>query len=188
MPTKKILILPFALSIISHALILSATGLVDFGHGNRNNEDTITVNLEEVEDLKESAKDKKDKNEQTFSPLPLTEPETGDELSENAVELDNPDTEYASYLTKIKKKIENIWSYPRQAFERKKEGISTVKFTLDKSGKLLGNRIVNSSGYYPLDREALDAVRASAPYEPFPNDINLSRLHILASFRYRLVK
>jgi len=189
MSSKKIIILPVVISFIGHALLISATGLVDIGLRDEKKENIVTVNLEEVAIPKYRAKDK---NQRTFVPLPLTtEIETGDELSENSentVELDNQDTEYAAYLKKIKKKIENIWSYPRQAFEREKEGISTVKFSLDKSGKLLASRIIKSSGYDLLDRETISVIRAAAPYESFPPDINFSRLHILATFHYSLLK
>lgn len=104
------------------------------------------------------------------------------------VDIDSQDERYAPYLKKIKIKVENIWSYPHQAFERRKEGISTVRFSLDQSGKLGASRIIKSSGYDLLDREALSAVRSAAPYEHFPQDINLSRLHIIASFQYRLLE
>src|SRR3989304_6687158 len=189
MSSKKIIILPVVISLIGHALLISATGLVDIRLGNEKKEGIITVNLEEVAAPKYRAKDK---NQHTFVPLPLTtEIETGDELSENSentVELDDPDTEYETYLKKIKKKIENIWSYPRQAFEREKEGISTVKFSLDKSGKLLASRIIKSSGYDLLDKETISVIRAAAPYESFPPDIIFFSLHILATFHYSLLK
>jgi len=189
MSSKKIIILPVVISFIGHALLISATGLVDIRLGNEKKESVITVNLEEFAIPEYHAKDK---NQHTFVHVPLTtEPEPGDELSENSentVELDSQDTEYATYLKKIKKKIESIWSYPRQAFERKKEGTSTVKFSLDKSGKLLASRIIKSSGYDLLDKETISVIRAAAPYESFPPDINFSRLHILATFHYSLLK
>ena len=189
MSSKKIIILPVVISFIGHALLISATGLVDIRFGNEEKERIITVSLMEVAAPKYRAKDQ---NQHIVAPAPLTtEIETGDELSENSentVELDSQDTEYATYLKKIKKKIESIWSYPRQAFERKKEGTSTVKFSLDKSGKLLASRIIKSSGYDLLDKETMSAIRAAAPYESFPPDINFSKLHILATFHYSLLK
>lgn len=187
MSSKKIIILPVVISLIGHALLISATGLVDIRFGNEEKERIITVSLMEAAAPKYRAKDQ---NQRTFVPAPLTT-EPGDELSENSentVELDNPNTKYAFYLTKIKKKIENIWSYPRQAFEREKEGTSTVKFSIDRSGKLLASRIIKSSGYDLLDKETMSVIRAAAPYESFPPDINFSRLHILATFHYSLLK
>ncbi|HLA28366.1 MAG TPA: energy transducer TonB [Syntrophales bacterium] len=189
MSSKKIIILSVVISLIGHALLISAAGLVDIRLRKEKKESIITVNMEEISAPKYRANDK---NRHTVVPLSLaTEIETGDELSENwenTVELDSPDKEYAAYLKKIKRKIENIWSYPRQAFEREKEGTSTVKFSLDKSGKLLASRVIKSSGYDLLDKETISAIRAAAPYESFPPDINFSRLHILATFHYSLLK
>ncbi|MDO9585686.1 MAG: energy transducer TonB [Syntrophales bacterium] len=187
MPSKKILILPFAVSIISHALLLSATGLVDFGHGSRNKEDAFTVDLRKVEELKE-AKAENENVKDGFPQLNSMKAAKNNGLPEETVSLNSSDKRYAPYLIKIKKKIGKIWSYPRQASERKKEGTTKVRFSLDKNGKLVESRIVSSSGHDLLDREALDVVRAAAPYEPFPININLSRLHILAAFHYRLLK
>ncbi len=179
MASKKFLILPVVISLIGHALLISATGLVDMRSGNRKQESIFTVNLEDVHDRREEAKE-------IFSPPPPPEPEKESGLSENTVQINNPGTKYASYLKGIKKKIENIWSYPRQASERKKEGTNTIKFSLDKNGRLVASRIIKSSGDSLLDRETMNAIRSASPYDPFPGDINLSRLHILATFHYRL--
>jgi protein TonB len=187
MAAKKIIILSIVFSIIIHALILSATGVVGMSAGDRLKDKAIVVDLQKTEDPEHSqAQGVKSK-----SGSPLFDPPGAayeESATEETISLDSADKRYAPYLKKIKIKIEKTWSYPRQAFEQKKEGISMVRFSLDKRGKLLGNRIVSSSGYDPLDWEALNAIRASAPYEPFPNNINLSRLHIMASFRYQLLK
>ncbi len=187
MPSKKILILSLAVSIISHALILSATGLMSIGAGSRTNDKTIVVDLQKTEhpdpDKAEDVKMEKD-----IPPAVSVEAASFEDVAEETIELESSDELYAPYLRKIKIRIERVWTYPRPAFAQKKEGVSTVKFSLNKNGRLLGSRIVNSSGYEPLDREALNAITASAPYDPFPGELKLSRLHIMASFRYRLIK
>jgi outer membrane biosynthesis protein TonB len=38
-----------------------------------------------------------------------------------------------------------------------------------------------------LDEGALGVVRRAAPFEPLPGGYSLSRLHIVASFSYKLV-
>jgi TonB family protein len=187
MPSKKIIILPLAVSIISHTLLLSATGLIDFGHGSRNKEDVITVDLRKVEELKEAQAENENVIDGFHQPNSVKDA-INDGLSEETVSLNSSEKRYAPYLIKIKNKISKIWSYPSQASERKKEGTTKVRFSLDKDGKLVKSIIISSSGYTLLDREALDVVRAAAPYEPFPININLSRLHILATFQYRLLK
>lgn len=186
MPTKKILTLSIVVSIIIHALVLSATGLVDIGLGIRIKDSTITFDLQKTEELK-TDQTEYEKIETNLPPLNHLEDELDNGLLEDTVSLNSDDERYASYLIKIKKKIDKNWSYPPQASEQKKEGTTTVKFSLNKNGKLVKSRIVSSSGHDVLDREALDVVRAAAPYEPFPTNINLSRLHILAAFHYRLL-
>lgn len=186
MGAKKILILPIVVSIIIHALILSATGLVSIRTGGRTKDDIITVDLKRAEEFKVNATEY-EKNESSLPPLNPSEAASNEGFPEETVSLDSSDERYAPYLTKIKEKIEEIWSYPHKAFERKIEGISTVRFSIDKSGKLVTNRIIKSSGYDVLDREAVSVVRAATPFEPFPQSIVLSRLHILATFRYRLM-
>lgn len=185
MPSKKFLILSVVISLIGHALLISATGLVEIRPGSQRKESAITVDLREAENREESAKDN---NVQTIPSSPPAKSAVGNDFPEKTVALDSRDEKYAPYLKKIKIKIENIWSYPRQAFEREKEGISTVRFSIDQSGKLVASRIIKSSGYDLLDREAVSAIRSAAPYEHFPQDINLSRLHIIASFQYRFLK
>jgi TonB family protein len=183
MPSKKFLILSVVISLIAHALLISATGLVEIRQGSQRKENAITVDLREAENRKESAKDN---NVQTIPSFPPATSAWENEFPEETVDIDSQDERYEPYLKKIKIQVENVWSYPRQAFERKKEGISTVRFSIDQRGKLVASRIIKSSGYDLLDREALSAVRSAAPYEHFPQDINLSRLHIIASFQYRV--
>jgi protein TonB len=187
MPSKKILILSLAVSIISHALILWATGLMSIGAGSRINYKTIVVDLQKTEypDPDKAENVKKEKN---LPPAVSVEAASYEDVAEETIELESSNELYAPYLKKIKIRIEKAWTYPRPAFALKKEGISTVKFSINKNGRLLGSRIINSAGYEPLDREALNAITASAPYEPFPGELKLSKLHIMASFRYRLIK
>ncbi len=47
--SKHVLIVPVALSITIHMLVISATGLVDMHLGTENQEKTITVDLAEAQ-------------------------------------------------------------------------------------------------------------------------------------------
>ena len=190
MSSKKVLILAVALSFISHALLIAATGIANLRLGDQKKESVITVSLEQAKKGKKSKSKKDDPAETQPVPLPaeVTEEVTeSDSPEEKTVLLDSEDETYKPYLKKIKKKIEDVWYYPKRAFDEKKEGTSTVKFSLDKSGKLTASGIVESSGYELLDRAAVTAVKAAAPFEHFPENINLSRINIVATFRYRFI-
>jgi protein TonB len=106
---------------------------------------------------------------------------------EDTVDINTLDVKYTPYLKKIKKKIEDIWVYPKAAFEREEEGTAVIKFSISDSGILLASAIVTSSGSNYLDLGALDVVRSAAPYDPFPQEFNLTQLNIVARFAYTLI-
>ena len=59
-------------------------------------------------------------------------------------------------------------------------------FTIDADGKLDRFHVTSSSGSAVLDEGALSVVLSAAPFAPLPAAFHLSRLHITASFRYRI--
>ena len=114
---------------------------------------------------------------------PSEEATTDDITDEETVDLDSTDERFIPYLLKLKLKIGYKWhSFPDQ----KNQGVSKILFSLDNTGALVASKIVLSSGYKTLDRETLEVIKAAAPYTPFPEEINLSRLNITATFRYDL--
>ena len=160
MPSKKILILAIMLSLTSHMAMLSLTGFIDM-QGKSPREEVVTVHLKDP-------------------------PEDMDKKSETKEEpkADRPSVEKrADY-----KKIENIWKYPQSAFEREEEGVTVLKFSINKSGALIATRIMTSSGFKSLDQDALHVVQLAAPYDSFPKEFDLSRLHIIARFQYKLAE
>jgi len=101
---------------------------------------------------------------------------------------DTRQTEYTAYLEKVKKNIVHAWQYPEQASEEGKEGKVDVEFTIHKDGRLLDVRILQSSGFSALDREAIRAVGAASPFTPIPVQIALEQLSIRFTFNYTLEK
>ncbi len=191
MSAKKSFILPVALSIISHALLLSAAGLVEIGYLKVKQETAIWVNLPQTKEIQEKTEERN-----TVRTLPKPPPPEEEapgqneptEETEETVNLDSPDQRFSPYLLEVKRRINRIWSYPSQAFAQGKGGTSTVQFSLASDGTLVACRIVTPSGSAVLDRETINVVKAAAPYEPFPKDFNISRLHIMATFRYRFLQ
>lgn len=186
MPSQKTLILSVVISLLAHALLISATGLFNLRPGTPNQETTITVNLTKAREVRSRLANSVNKEKE----LPASPQEAEAEsniVEQESIVLDSEDQRFAPYLKKIKQKIENSWSYPPEAFTAKKEGVSTVSFSLDRSGRLVESKIIESSGHEILDQATINVINRVAPYEPFPRSINLSRLHIQASFQYRLL-
>jgi protein TonB len=115
------------------------------------------------------------------------EPEkTENEETEDTISLDTKDKRYLTYTILIKERIMHNWHYPPEAKENLMEGKAQVLFSLGKSGELLDIKIIDSSGYEILDQEGLRAIRATAPFPPFPDQISVSKLHVKASLDYHL--
>jgi len=187
MPSKKIIILSVVISLIAHAVLISATGLFDKRLGNAKQETTITVNLQKAPEARSEPTRKESRSKE--SPVsPPDEAVESDPPEEETIALDSNDERFVPYLKKIKQRIERIWSYPPEAFAAKQGGVSTVSFSLDSQGRLVESKIIESSGHMALDQGTVNVIKAAAPYAPFPPEITLSRLNIQASFRYRFLQ
>lgn len=58
--------------------------------------------------------------------------------------------------------------YPSAARRRGQQGTVKLEFSIDRSGKVVGKRLLESSGYPVLDKAALAAVDRASPYPPPP--------------------
>ena len=108
------------------------------------------------------------------------------EDSQDTISLDTKDKRYVSYARLIKGRIGSQWRYPSAARDRLIEGQLMVLFSLIREGEVIEIRLLDPSGYEVLDEEAVRAVRAGAPFPPFPDHVTVKRLNIQASFDYRL--
>ena len=189
MLSKKILITSISISLAIHIAILALAGMIDM-RGN-NHRRVFTVDLKETSEEQEKTinekgegrvphVDVKEKPEEVWDTTPYER--------EDTVNLNTMDTRYRSYLEKLRENIRRNWSYPRQAYTHKEEGITVVKFSITKDGSLKDLCVITSSSFKSLDMEALRVVESSAPYAPLPESFNLSKLNIVANFQYRLVE
>ena len=156
---------------------------------NINAEEIITVDIKEPETEIQPKKEEEKKKEEIKPSRNKDEKETivNDGWREETVELGSMNVKYGAYLVKIKKKILRIWNYPEKAYRKNEEGTVVVKLSIDAGGTLASTTLISSSGAIELDEGALGVVKAAAPYDPLPEQYNLSRLNILASFRYKIM-
>ena len=103
---------------------------------------------------------------------------------EGSIRLDSKDPKYVPYLTLIKQAIEVEWSYPPVALQYGLQGVLLVEFTILGNGQVDEVRILRSSGYIVLDKEATRALRAAAPFPPIPPRVGKNPLPIVATFVY----
>lgn len=179
---KKVLIVALIISVFSHILILTMTGFIP-AYVERHVNDTMTVEL-----MANPAGSEEKPPENKVPPMRLTVQEAHAITDrEDTIELDDTESKYAPYLLLIKQRIETVWSYPGEALHQKVAGTNMLRFTIDRSGALVGVRLLTRSGNNSLDLGSIWAVRSAAPFDPIPAGMNLVRLHIIATFDYRIV-
>jgi protein TonB len=117
-------------------------------------------------------------------PFRWSQSQKREEFEEGAIRLDTQEPKYVSYLSSVKRAIELEWEYPDMALRHGLQGKLVLEFTIHGDGNLMKTRIVRSSGFSILDKEAVRSVQTAAPFHPIPPWIGKSRLPVIASFEY----
>jgi TonB family protein len=194
MDTKKVILWPVIISVLIHVTLLAAAGMIDL-RDNVKPTEIISVSLQEPEqEVQKKPAPKKENRTKEKTKSVQAQKEKGidvkdDDWREDTIDLASTDIKYVTYLAKTKSRIFRIWrtwQYPQKAYEKNEEGIVVVKISINADGSLAGATLMSSSGYAELDDEAVSVVHAVAPFEPLPEIYDLSRLHVLASFVYKI--
>lgn len=72
--------------------------------------------------------------------------------------------------------LERRKRYPAEARARRLQGVAQVRFTMDRSGRVLSAALERSSGHAALDREALALLQRAQPLPPPPPETTGDRL------------
>jgi protein TonB len=88
--------------------------------------------------------------------------------------------DYTFYLSLLDKNIRAAWNRPVSTATETRS--STVSLTLSRSGRVLKLWLKTASGFEPLDRSVLLAVRAAEPFPPFPTTLTNDTLTVQIQF------
>jgi TonB family protein len=75
--------------------------------------------------------------------------------------------DYSQYLNQLKKRVESVWKYPDDVTGVQKV---TVRFTLDRAGKLTQAVVLESSDTR-LNASAVEAMKRASPFPPIPESL-----------------
>ncbi len=130
----------------------------------------------EKEKVEEKPIEKTETAASDTNPSPGTENKKGEEQQQNAQHLKTLDrTQTQAYNILLQKKIRSHLVYPEGARRSGLQGFPKVAFTILTGGQLRPDslKLVKSSGQPKLDAAALEAIRASAPFDPPPKDFSI---------------
>lgn len=77
----------------------------------------------------------------------------------------------SSWHRQIVVQLEHHKSYPAAARTRHETGTAQLAFTIDRQGRLVASRIIQTSGSSLLDQETIATARRAQPFPPPPTDM-----------------
>ncbi len=92
------------------------------------------------------------------------------------------------YVSDVIKKIRGKTKYPQRALDRDQEGSVRVAIVIDREGTVLSTNILETSKFDMLNKEALEAIKRSAPFPALPAEIAGSRFEFTVPMRWTLPK
>jgi protein TonB len=110
-----------------------------------------------------------------------------DDIAEgDKIDLNTKEYRYIGYFSNLRRSIELVWHYPREAVMRGLEGTVGLQFSINKKGKTSKVKIVKSSGYKELDQAIISAVKLASPFAPLPDGFGREKMTVTGSFSYVL--
>ena len=85
----------------------------------------------------------------------------------------------SDYWARMKERVQNNGRYPPQAAPQRLEGEGLLEFVIDRSGKLLTYRVLQSTGHYVFDAEIKRMIQWSDPLPPLPPEFKGQAMHII---------
>jgi len=199
MQNNKAIKTAFLISLMGHCFFLGMPGINIISHQDKQPEDVVVrIEIEkpallpeidvmgEEKKLEEIAREEKllePKLEEQIEEVIIEKPEASKEIGE----VINPkDEAMLRYQDMVKRKIQESRRYPPWAKKQGFEGSSYLTFTLLSSGMIQDIKIVNSSGFDILDKEAIATIKRAAPFMPIPEKFNRFNLKMEVALVFQL--
>jgi periplasmic protein TonB len=90
----------------------------------------------------------------------------------------------STWRSQIAAILEHNKRYPREARERREQGVAQLAFSIDREGRVLSSRIVTSSGFPTLDEETLALVQRAQPFPTPPPEVSGTEIKFTVPVRY----
>lgn len=87
------------------------------------------------------------------------------------IPIDTPNLRYFSYFSKINRRIEQTYYYPREAANDMLGGVVHLSMEINRDGQLGEVEVLESSGKKILDSAAVTIIRKAAPFPRVPSRI-----------------
>lgn len=83
-------------------------------------------------------------------------------------------------------RLEQAKRYPEAARMRRQQGVVMLRFTMDRTGRVLTAKIDKSSGYDALDQETLDLIARAQPLPAPPAEMSANPIELIVPIEFTL--
>jgi protein TonB len=91
-----------------------------------------------------------------------------------------------SWQADLVRHLQQYKRYPSGAQGKREQGVVLLGFSVDRNGRVLARRIVQSSGHADLDQEVMDMIVRAQPLPAFPASMTQSELDLTVPIRFSL--
>ena len=92
----------------------------------------------------------------------------------------------AQYGILLSQEIAKFKQYPPASKQSRQQGIVVLQLQINSLGKLIAANVYQSSGYEPLDNQALEMVKKATPFSQPPIELREHDLSVLVPVSFRL--
>lgn len=91
-----------------------------------------------------------------------------------------------TWQTVLLKRLQQYKRYPQSAQTSGEQGVVLLGFSVDRNGRVLEHRIVQSSGHADLDNEVMAMIERAQPLPAFPASMTQAKLDLTVPIRFSL--
>ena len=100
--------------------------------------------------------------------------------------VDPPSATLPTWKGLLLRHLERHKRYPSESQRARHEGVTYVRFTMSRDGRVIAMRLERASGFAALDQEGLDLLQRAQPLPPLPRDQPGESLEIIVPIQFFL--
>jgi len=125
-------------------------------------------------------------SQETSAPPPIEAPPSEKVVAPKQGLSSKPSQAALSWQKAVALHLNKHKKYPQDARRNGEEGVASVSFSIDRSGKVIAARLDKSSGSQLLDQEAVEVISRASPFPQPPDDVPQVTISFSLPIQFRI--